>query len=115
MRRVTITRDDWLKAIRDVRSTPPEANDPSVLTLAEIGELLGVGKAGATAHVKRLLDAGRAERTRKFITRGDGFWYPAPAYRLIPTQEASRVRTPADGTQSGRRNGGRSGRRARRR
>ncbi len=76
-----ISRDEWLKALDEATQVPP--SDPDVLTAAELGELLGVTHKGALLKVDRLLKAGKATRTKKYVKNVAGIVRAVPAFRLV--------------------------------
>jgi predicted transcriptional regulator len=78
-----ITRDDWLKALTEAQAAPLP-DDPTVLTLRELGELLKLSREQASRKVQFLVEAGKAERTTKLIRRaGDMYPRKVNAYRLL--------------------------------
>lgn len=77
---VTITRDDWLRALEE--SGLPLADDQSALTLYEVMAMLDVNRSTAQHRVDRLVDAGRAVKTWKRCPRADGRMQQMRAYRL---------------------------------
>lgn len=79
---MTISRDEWLTALQEAEAVPLP-NDPSVLSISELGSLFGVGVAAATRKARVLLAAGKAVRTDKLIRQSDGRVRKVPAYRLV--------------------------------
>jgi hypothetical protein len=77
-----ITRDDWLAAMEAAQAAPPE-NDPDVMTLNELRDLLDCSRSTTERLVRQLMDAGKAERTFKSIRQINGTWRRIPAYRLL--------------------------------
>ncbi len=82
MSEMAITRDDWLRAVGEA-AIEPDMDDPAVLTLQEFGNLIGMARSAALPRMNRLLEAGKATRTRKRIRRSDGAIMSVPAFRLV--------------------------------
>ena len=76
-----ISREQWLKALSEA-DTPP-VNEPGVLTRAELGELFGLGRAATLERLAKLVKAGKAVQTWKWITVGGSYPRRVPAYRLV--------------------------------
>lgn len=75
-----ISRDDWLKAIADVKQVPTDNAD--AVTVQEFMALMGLTKWTASKRLNELATAGKAERTYKFIRSSLGGIVKIPAYRL---------------------------------
>ncbi len=82
-----ITRDDWLAALETAQAMPPEG-DPDALTMTELCALFDRGRNTTDLIIKKLVAAGKAERTTKPIRMVNGAWRRAPAYRLVTDGEA---------------------------
>lgn len=78
---MTISRDDWLKAIEATSALPP--SDPDAITIKEFAEMIGRSRCNAEDRMRKLVEQGKAERVTKYVRRVDGSGYPSPAYRLI--------------------------------
>lgn len=65
-----ITRDDWLKALEEANAIRVDT-DPSVVTLYEFAELMGVAYATARNRLTRLVKAGKAVQTTKRVLTPD--------------------------------------------
>lgn len=74
-----ISRDAWLAALHGAA----DAGDPESMTSGELGDLLGVTRRTALEHARRLIKAGKAERTTKRIRRGNGYLQVVTSYRLL--------------------------------
>ncbi len=78
---VTITRDDWLKAIAETTADKAES-DPSVLSYYDFAAQMGVAVATARSRLNGLVAAGRAVRTTKRTVTPDGRLRTIVAFRL---------------------------------
>lgn len=76
-----ISRDDWLKAIEQANTPPPQ--DEEALTVRELAKLFGCQPVNAARIAKKLVDAGKATETTKMVRMSNGAWRAAPAYRLV--------------------------------
>ena len=76
-----ITRDDWLAALADATAPPPD--DPDLLTVRELGEVLGLSREQTSRKVRILVAAGKAEQGHKLLRMADGRVVKVPAYRLL--------------------------------
>lgn len=76
-----ISREQWLKALDEAE--PQIDNDPSVLTRADLCELLGLAKTAVGERIARMVKAGKAIRTTKVIADGAGRRIRVSAYRLV--------------------------------
>lgn len=86
-----VDRDVWLAAIADLHQAP--STDPNVLTAQEFMHVVDVGYRRAQRLLHALVQAGKAEMTKKFTQRADGVWFPMPAYRLKERPDAKRARS----------------------
>lgn len=80
---IGLRRDEWLTALAaaDAQAT---TNDPDVLTLRELATIFGTRRPAAQLRIDRLIAAGKAERTQKWIRReGDTRPRAVPGYRLL--------------------------------
>jgi len=80
---MTITRDDWLKALAEA-GVDDSTDDQEAVTAQELGDLLGVPRLTAERRLKLLAAAGKATRTRKRKQSSDGRMVSYIAYRLNP-------------------------------
>jgi hypothetical protein len=78
---VTITRDDWQKAIEEVNATLLDA-DPSVVTLYEFADLMGVAYQTSRKRLFGLVKAGKAVQTTKRVRTHDGRIRTLVAFKL---------------------------------
>jgi len=76
-----ITRNEWLAALDEANTPPPQ--DPNVLTVREFADLLGIGRDAAGDRIALLVKAGKAERVTKVIRNVSGSLVKVPAYRLL--------------------------------
>lgn len=77
---LTITRDEWLKALEDVGVS--DEDDQGALTVAEFMEMFGVPRFTAERRLRHLAATGKATRTRKRGRTPDGRSFSFIAYRL---------------------------------
>lgn len=78
-----ITRDEWLQALDDVRSGPP--NDPAARTTKQLALLWKVSERTAQRHVADLVARERAKVVRVTRTTVDGRVNGnIVAYKLLP-------------------------------
>ena len=82
-----ITRDDWLRAVKDVTASAavPESD---ALTIKEFAQLMNIARDTATKQLLALITAGRAVATEKIILRTDGRRHKVRAFRLLPEPPA---------------------------
>jgi predicted ArsR family transcriptional regulator len=78
---VTITRDDWQKAIAEITATRIDT-DPSVVTLYEFAEMMGVAYQTSRKRLADLVKAGKAVQTRKRVQTQDGRIRSLVAFKL---------------------------------
>jgi hypothetical protein len=76
-----ITREQWLKALGEADA--PLVNEPGVMTRAELCALFGRGHSATQERITKLVAAGKATRTWKWIVDGSGRRQRVPAYRLV--------------------------------
>ena len=81
--RVSITRDDWLKAVQDAEAKAREVPESDAMTVQEFAAFIGMTRLSAASRLATLVALGKAERTRKKIRRSDGVVISATAYRLL--------------------------------
>jgi hypothetical protein len=81
--RVSINRNEWLKAVADAEAKAREVPESDAMTVQEFAAMIGMNRIGATARLRTLVEMGKAERTRKKIRRSDGVVITANAYRLL--------------------------------
>lgn len=74
-----ISRDEWMSALGEAEIP----NDPSALTMTEIGELLRLGRDATKERVSRLLKEGKATKAQKWATDSAGRKIRVPAYKLV--------------------------------
>lgn len=79
---VTITRDDWLKAVDEVSASQADA-DSDLMSYFDFAELAGIAPTTASHRLNALAAAGRAIRTTKRIIAGDGKCRRVVAFRLV--------------------------------
>lgn len=77
---MTITRDEWMKALGD--AVMP--TDPDAMTVRELSEMCGIGRRAMDERVRVLVEQGKAIRTRKIVRNAVGYTRRVSAYRLIP-------------------------------
>lgn len=77
---ITITRDDWLKAL-DKAKTQSAAENADALTIAELADLADCSRSTIERLIPRLLKVGLVEQVKKYTRRGHSV-YPTLAYRL---------------------------------
>ena len=75
-----IDRDAWAQALRELA---PIDNDPSTLTMAELGEMFGMSRTALQSRVRKMLADGKIERSMKFIIDATGRRQRVAAYRLV--------------------------------
>jgi hypothetical protein len=75
---MSITRDDWLRALGEADCPV----DDNALTVQELMALLDLTEASAARKAKRLVEDGKAERVRKRVENAAGQRITVPAYRL---------------------------------
>lgn len=73
------TRDDWLKALKEVESQ----DDPDAFTLKELGEMWGRGRASTSNIIAKLVNAGRAKEIEVVRWTPAGRKIMARAYKLL--------------------------------
>ena len=78
----TITRDDWLNAIREAGIDDP-VGDPDAVTAGEFAAMFGIDRNAAMRRLVQLVEAGKATRTTKRMTDVLGRSVSYPAYKLI--------------------------------
>ena len=79
---VSISRDEWLRALADVGFIEGE-NDEHAVTVAEFGQLIGLERTAATKRLRALVAAGKATETYKRVQAQSGQVVRCRAYRLI--------------------------------
>lgn len=78
---VSITRDDWLRAVAEIGELE---DDQEALSIQEYADLMGTDYINATRQLNRLAKAGKAEKTRKNgRSPVDGRAVRFVAYRLV--------------------------------
>lgn len=75
---MTVTRDEWLRALNLVAPT----DDPNAMTTSELAALLGIDSRRARERLSRLVADGKATRVTKVIRTPAGVAIRLPAYRL---------------------------------
>ncbi len=83
---ITITRDEWLKALDAVgiRAARPEDIDPTAMTIPEYAEMFGVTNDTGGKQLRALVAKGKAKRVMKWRHGSDGRRYLSSAFRLLP-------------------------------
>lgn len=77
---VTISRDEWLKALSEIGHS--EEDDQEALTIEEFGAMFSMPRETAERRLKQLAAAGKATRTKKVGRSNDGRQVRYIAYRL---------------------------------
>ena len=76
-----INRDDWLRALDEAGLSL--ADDQGAVTIHEFAEMFGnLHHQTAWRRLEGLVSAGKAVKTRKFVTARDGRRLNAVAYKL---------------------------------
>ena len=88
-RGVSISRDEWLKALA-AAGIDDETHDPDAVTVAEFAEMFGVNRQTAMRRLQALEKAGAATRTRKRQTDVSGRSISFIAFRLNAPAKATR-------------------------
>jgi hypothetical protein len=83
---ITITRDEWLKALTDVgiKAARPEDIDQGALSIAEYAEMFGISTDTGGKQLRALVVQGKAKRVMKWRNGSDGRRYLSSAFRLLP-------------------------------
>lgn len=81
-----INRDEWLAAVKAANEAPIPESD--AISVNEFAEIVGIERSFASKRLKRMVDAGLAERTKKAARRADGGLIWIPAYRLVKQEVA---------------------------
>lgn len=83
-----ITRNEWLKALGDAGLHSTE-DDPTAVTVMEFAAMMGnLGRSTAAHQLARLVHAGKAVETRKWVTTTYGRRTQCRAFKLIgPTKK----------------------------
>ena len=74
-----INRDDWLRAVEEAEAVTV---DPSAVTIAELGDVLGLRKDATIRRVSKLIALGKATAVQKWIKDRSGRPQRVNAYRL---------------------------------
>ena len=77
---MSITRDEWLKAMDEAGMGV--AHDPDAITIDEFAALVQLGRAAASRRLELLVASGRATRTQRRGTASNGRTQYLVAYRL---------------------------------
>jgi hypothetical protein len=78
--KATITRDDWLAALRDAGLH--DDVDQDAVTVSEFAKMMGLRVAAAQSRLAGLVAAGKAVRTKKRVADSNGRPYVYTAFRL---------------------------------
>jgi predicted ArsR family transcriptional regulator len=78
---MSITRDDWLKAMEEA-GAHDDRNDPSAVTIIEFAAMFGLPRDAARRRLNALEQAGKATVTRKYGPRRDGKMFRMMAWKL---------------------------------
>lgn len=78
-----ISRDEWLAALHEAGLTADE-DDRDAITAAEFAAMFSLTRLTAERRLRALEAAGKATRTRKRATLGNGRVMACVAYRLVP-------------------------------
>lgn len=79
-RGITISRDEWLKALGE--SDVPV--DPEAVTVAEFAVEFGIALCTASRKLRRLVAEGKATQVQKFVSRqGSNGSVRVPAFKLV--------------------------------
>lgn len=79
---MTITRDDWLRALIEIGVHDGREEDPTALTINECAAMLNIKRDAAARRLSRLVESGGAERVLKRITTQNGRSVRLVAFRL---------------------------------
>jgi hypothetical protein len=79
---VSITRDEWLKAMTDVGLVVDQDDDPSSLTISEFAEMFGLSHEAAGRKLRALFSANKATRAKKWVNGSDGRRILIASYKL---------------------------------
>lgn len=79
----SITRDEWLAAVREVEPV----NDPSAMTLRELSAVFGTKSTATKARIDKLIAEGKAVVTSKRILDNVARVQHVPAYRLVKAKK----------------------------
>lgn len=79
---VTITRDDWLKAIEETQKAQVDT-DPDVMSYYDFAAKMGCVIGTARVKLDALVKAGRAKKVSKMVIAGDGRLRRVVAFRLV--------------------------------
>lgn len=77
----SVSRDDWLLAIKD--TLPPVTEDETALTAREFAELAGVAWTTGRLHLLQMVKDGQAVPVKKHILAGDGRRIRVSAFQLV--------------------------------
>lgn len=80
---MSITRDDWLRALNEAGIAAAE-DDQGAITVAEYMALVGVQYDTARRQLRGLVTAGKATQTFKRTRGADGRSLSLKAFRLVP-------------------------------
>ena len=78
---MSISRDDWLKAISDIGYDI--VDDQSAVTIREYAEMMKLPLATAAGHLRSLERHGRATKTTKRCAASSGRMLMHVAYKLV--------------------------------
>ena len=81
---MTITREDWLGALREAEgATVASPDDLTILTASELRVLWQTRRTTTQNRIDALLEAGMLERTQKRTQAATGEYRTTRAYRLL--------------------------------
>lgn len=78
---MSLTRDDWLTALREAGLEQTDDDDRAV-TVREFAAMFDCGREAAQGRLTALVSAGKAIRCVKRLRDASGRWQRVPAFRL---------------------------------
>lgn len=85
-----ISREEWLAALEEASASLIDPPDPAWVSIYDYAALVGCHYNKARADLKRLVEAGKAERRERRRRTDDGAVRLVTCYRLLKSQTKKR-------------------------